>query len=145
MLGNDDVHAPRPATLTDAPERVTEFAFALSDPDRTALLAALVATERPETAEDLAGAAQLDADAAREHLKVLVAVGLAATKRTGLTRKRTYVPTVTDLEVRFFAGQTLSRSGRTQRALERDAKRRERQKRKLARKEKRIAKEARRS
>lgn len=143
MLGNDDVQAPRPATLTEAPERITEFAFALADPDRTALLAALVAATEPESLEDLAGATKLDEDAAREHLKILVDAGLAATKRTGLTRKRTFVPTVADLEMRFFGGQLPERSGRTQRVLERDAKRRERQKRKLAKKEKRIAKEAR--
>lgn len=144
MLGSDDpAHAPAPATLRDAPLRVTELAFALSDPERTALLGVLVDQGTEQTAEDLGQAVALAPEAAREHLKILVDAGLAATRRTGLRRTRIYVPTVADLELRFFQGVRPS-GDHTTRSLARDAKRRVRQKRRIARKERRIAKQARR-
>jgi DNA-binding transcriptional ArsR family regulator len=144
VLGQDDAAtAPDPATLLEAPERVTELAFALSDPERTAMLAALARMEAPQTAEGLADSVGVDLDATRAHLKVLVRAGLVATRRTGLRRMRVYVPTVADLELRFFQGQRPAGDA-TLRGLARDARRRERQKKRLARKERRIAKEARR-
>lgn len=143
MLNRDgDSVAPPPATLSEAPERLTEFAFALSDPSRTALLTLLVQAPAPRTADELATEVALSTEEAREHLKILVSAGLAATARTGVTRRRTYRPTVADLEVRFFMGERPKREReRTAKLLQRDARRRERQKRRLERKEKRLAKE----